>query len=111
MEIEIIMTKKKLTKAIINQMPFRVFNDFESFKIIGLLRNVRNKIPKVILCKHIEKGYFLLNTEFWIFDDDRHLDEVWFNGRSVVSFENEKKRNMWWNKYQKARDETDQLYI
>ena len=111
MEIKIITTKRKLTKSIVNQMPFRVFNDFDSFEIIGLLRNIRNKIPTVILCKHSDKGYFLTNTNFWIFDDGRHSNEVWFNGRAIVSFANNIERNTWWGKYQNAKSNTIQLYI
>ncbi len=111
MKIEITTTKKKLSKAIVNQMPFLVFKDFESFEIIRLLRNVRRKMPKVLLCKHVESGYFLLSTELWIFDDDRHLDEVWVNGSAIISFDNNSDRNIWWIKYQKALAETTQVYI
>ena len=111
MDIEIITTKKKLTKSIVNQMPFRVFKNFDEFEVLGLLRNIRTGVNKTLLCKHNIKGYFLLNMKYWIFDDGRYPTEVKFNGRAILSFENEQSRNDWWNTYKLIISTAKQIYI
>ena len=90
-------------------MPFRVFKEF-NFEVLGLLQNVRNQVPKVILCKHPDKGYFLLITDFDIFDNKR-FTEVLFGFKVVLNFETKSERDDWFDKYKGIINNTEQIYI
>ena len=61
MEIEIITTKKKLTKSILRQMWSVGYNDFEKAIPLGYIRNIYRDCGLHILCK-IDNEYSLLNA-------------------------------------------------
>jgi hypothetical protein len=97
MEIELITTKKKLTKSIINQMPLAnnidVLNDGV---VVGFLLNVRKGCVKVILIKHNNEFYILLSHyrkgSFKFFSEDR--------------------RDAWWKIYQaRLKEDCPQIFI
>lgn len=60
MEIEIITTKKKLTKSILRQMYRLSYSDFSKAKSLGFIRCVFRPDDFYILCK-IDKNYYLLD--------------------------------------------------
>ncbi len=64
MEIEIITTKKKLTKSIIKQIPGLPDSLFEEVKILGYLRvDCFRNMTRFALCKGV-KDYYLLNMHW-----------------------------------------------
>lgn len=112
MEIEIITTKKKLTKSIINQMHMAgigAMNFATSFSpeithkyILGLLVGCRKGCHEVILLKNVN-DYSVLRVEPWEKTEGSPSIE-YYTGRAtrLKKFKTFELRDQWFDLYQKC---------
>lgn len=102
MEIVIVTTKKKLTKAIINQMPLADSFAMNGGVVLGKLLNVRQGFTSVALIEHHDNHYILpLNIKF---ADDNGMVARVYQGRTLVewkTFTNKVAKDQWAIQYKK----------
>lgn len=109
MEIEIITTKKKLSKSLINQMQGPSILTLEFGTGLGYLINVCKDSYKVLLIRRDNEFFILpMNWEKGKMSVYRRIGK-WSQTRN---FESEADCNSWWNFYQaRMREAIDQIYI
>lgn len=109
MEIEVVTTKKKLTKSIVNQMYFASKKDVLTGTGLGRLVNVRKKNSVVILIRVPEGKYRLINRDY---RKRENLESVDRPLRGLITFESKEKCQEWWEHYQRILSEgSEQIYI
>lgn len=109
MEIEITTTKKKLTKALINQMQYPIIGALQSGTSLGYLINIRKNSAKCILIEH-NFEYFIISA-CWIKNEDsvyrsinKHIRTKKFKTRELC--------DEWWRLYMRLlKNATTQIYI
>lgn len=108
MHIEIVTTKKKLSKSIVNQM--EVFYDTRliNLKCVGLLINCRKDIPRALLLQRENGSYCIASASAYI-EDETHLHPV--NYRSWINFNTKKECDKWFEKYTSVVRGAVQIYI
>jgi len=108
MEIEIITTKKKLSKSIINQMPaankFELKNGIVLGYVLGIVKD------------SFKTGIILFDNEYYVFALNWKCGEKTVYrkvGRysSSIEFSCETECQEWWKFYVKARDEALKTHI
>jgi len=107
MEIEIVTTKKKLTKAFIDQMMEVKLDELENSNVLGFV----NILPIVII---LEIDRFEYRKMYWHWNKSgtTHLYRT-IKGRYTVdkSFKTEDERDLYFAKLNKFKDEALQIYI
>jgi len=109
MEIEIITTKKKLSKSIVNQMREATMVSLKSGTAIGYLINVRKELHKAILIKY-DNEFFIIPTNYVKGKASvyRKMGK-WSQSRK---FETPEACNSWWSFYQaRMREAINQIYV
>ena len=92
MEIEILTTKKKLTKQLISQMRCANSSALKHGQVLGFLINVKKADRKIILIKY-KNDYLTISA-------------------NQQKFEDLKLSNEWWDAYQSVIEKADvQIYI
>lgn len=101
MIIEIVTTKKKLNKSLINQMPIAKIEQFRNGLVLGHLIGIKKQSYLT--------GLIELNEEYYCFATD------WKKGNSriyrtigrwatSIDFDNDQERNDWWKCYKNAKE-------
>jgi len=99
MEIEIVLTKKKLSKSIINQMKHATHQVLQLGTAIGYLINVKKGVYKTVLIKH--------EGEFYTIPANYTKGDLF-----IYRKEYEEQFNSWWKAYQtRIREAIYQIYI
>ena len=104
MEVEVITTKRKLTKSLISQMPYA--NDIVIKKglVLGHVSNVIKGHGMIALIKYDEEYYYTdLNWK-------KKEDHVW-RYRYSITFDNPKELDEWWASYEKMRKSAVKTHI
>ncbi len=109
MEIEIITTKKKLTRSIVNQM-FRASNKIIMCgEPVGFIVNVVKNTPKAILIQH-GGNYYIMSSNY-----EKASQRVYrYSGKRIRerTFDTPEQCNLWWDRYQKVlKLASNQIYI
>ena len=108
MEIEILTTKKKLSKSIINQM-FVATTDTVMHGIkLGYVVNVRKNMGKALLISHME-NYYVFPTNW-----KKHWKCITRNvgkGSLEKKFDTADDCNRFWDAYQEILKNVQQIYI
>ena len=109
MEIEIMTTKKKLTKSIVTQMCRASTTILKCGEPLGFIANIVKHCPKAILIKHGD-NYYTFPANY------RKIEgSVYRNvGRRLehLNFNTPKQCNLWWDRYQKViKLASNQIYI
>ena len=112
MEIEIVTTKKKISKSLINQMPIATIGDMEfclshgdpihSHYILGLLIGCRKDCREAILIKKIN-DYAIIKVAPWL--KSLNDDCVWYKAGSASvqkKFKTREMRDRWFELYEKC---------
>ena len=117
MKIEIMTTKRKLTKNILNQIPSATLEDMKTGTLLGFILNSRENHYKVILIKNNSK-YSVLPIHIWKkidWDSSVHKNCIYRYEpkRSVYKkFESKEKRDEWFEVYRKIKIlPLEQIYI
>jgi hypothetical protein len=109
MEIEIITTKKKLSKSLINQMRFASVRELQLGTGLGYLINIKKNIHKLVLIKY-EGEFFIIPANY-----TQGATVVYRKvGRlsSKIEFDSIVQCNSWWSFYQARMIEAvNQIYI
>lgn len=109
MEIEIVTTKKKLTKSLINQMKSASVNALQHGEVLGYMVDIVKGSYKAVLIGHMDE-YFTIST-VW---NKRELSVFRKIGKwsQVRKFDDEIECDKWWAAYQSVLDRaTVQIYI
>jgi len=110
MEIEIVTTKKKLTKSIVNQMVRASLTEtLINCKPLGFLVGVVKDCPRAIL---IERGgnYYTIPANYT--KGSLSVSRKIGRWHQSIKFDSEKECNEWWIAYQAVVSEADrQIYI
>lgn len=112
MEIELLTTKKKLSKSILNQMPIATFNMdvLNNGECLGYLTNVIKGHHKVILMKRVEEYYII--TTGWKVDKYSSTGCILHGTVFRKTFESKEQRESWYKVYHKLMIEPkDHIYI
>lgn len=109
MEIEILTTKKKLTKQLISQMRFPSLFVLRYGQVLGFLINIKKTDYKIILIEY--KGdYFIIGAN-WQKAELSVYKKLRTMQRSK-KFDNLKLCDEWWKAYQFVIEKADmQIYI
>lgn len=106
MEIEIITTKKKLSKSIINQMPVITPKELEGIEFLGYLRNCRKGYSNVVLCKH-NGVYCLINSYAHFHECGKYIWHYRLSGTECT-----KEQGLKFDKdFKKIKEGLKQIYI
>lgn len=109
MKIEIITTKKKLTKSIVNQMREAARPQLKDGTAIGYLINVREKVYKAILLK-CGNEYFIIPSNYKKGKLSVYR-EIGKRSQNIY-FESEELCDSWWELYQaRTREAVKQIYV
>ena len=110
MEIELITTKKKLTKSIVNQMPLTHSLDIiRDGKSIGFLLNIRKDCSKALLIQYINLYYILPGNYI---NNKTSISRIVKRKEMAVKISSMKELDAWWGCYQKRLKEArTQIYI
>ena len=109
MEIEIITTKKKLSKSIVNQMHHASLDALKNGKPLGFVINVVKNCHKAILICH-ENEYYWIPANYTKNDlsVSRRIGK-WF---SSIRFESTDNCGDWWTAYIEVRERAaNHIYI
>ncbi len=93
MEIELLTTKKKLTKNILNQMYISSFEDMKKGNILGIILNSRKNHSKVILIER-DNEYSLLPIYNWEKTETNRLYRKDGKWTRYKTFDSEKERRV-----------------
>lgn len=118
MEIEIITTKKKLSKSLINQMKVASYNPviLAGYETLGYLHKVYANITECALLKRPGQYVILpLNFEKRYESSDNRWGVTYRSSKWVIpcDFETESQSNLWWKQYERIKNEchNKQIYI
>ena len=109
MEIEIVTTKKKLTKAIVNQMLESSTTELKFGSALGYFIEIRKECYKAILIKHGDK-FSIIPGNY-----EKRGRTVWRKRgkwRATRNFDSIEERDLWWEIYRKRFAEaSQQIYV
>lgn len=109
MEIEITTTKKKLSKALVNQMRNARIEVLKGGTALGYMINVKKFCYKTLLIKYDDE-FFIIPASY-----EKGNQEVYrrVGKRSEsIRFDTPEECNQWWGFYQaRVREAIDQIYI
>jgi len=110
MEIEIVTTKKKLTKSIVNQMVRASSTEtLIKCKPLGFLVNVVKDCPRAILIER-DGNYYTLPGNYT--KGSLSVSRKIGRWHQSIKFDSEEECNEWWIAYQAVISEADkQVYI
>ena len=109
MEIEIVTTKKKLTKSIVNQMRHATLDVLKDGKPLGFVIGVIKDNYKAIIIEY--DGDYYIVSAYYTKGDTSVYRKI---GRwsSQIKFETPEVCNEWWSAYQIARESAmNHIYI
>ncbi len=109
MQIEIITTKKKLTKALINQMHQASLEVLQQGTVLGYLINVKKDAHKIVLIEH-ENEYYIIEAN-WTLGE---LSVVRKIGRysQAKKFKTTQDKLDWWVAYKNVLEKAEtHIYI
>jgi hypothetical protein len=110
MEIEIITTKKKITKSLVNQMrhdPPKLV--LEQGKPLGFIIAIVKNCYKAILLSH-EGQYYIIPANYK--KGDKSVYRRIGNRTHSIKFESESLCDAWWEAYQTIKEKSvDQIYL
>ena len=112
MEIEIITTKKKLSKALINQMREPSLKVLQSGTTLGYLIDVRKESHKAVLITHDDE-FFIIPAN-WKKGSIHVYRKIKGPGRwtGTKKFDSESSCNSWWEFYQaRMKEAVNQIYV
>ena len=115
MDIEIITTRKKLTKSLLNQMRRASTQEMTSGISLGFILNSFKGIPKLYLIAY-EGNYFILPANYSRYTASvtrvAGFTKKLGNVRETIKFESTEKCTDWWAAYQRILGTTtNQIYI
>ncbi len=106
MEIEIVTTKKKLTKSLLAQMPTTLVDIMKVAKVLGYYNDPKE--GKLALLNHNQEYY----TRLLVYQiSEKVLDKIFQGGRQAISFDTKQDRDDWWDAYTKVREEALKTHI
>lgn len=112
MEIEIVTTEKKLTKNIVNQLPFANLKDFTDGKVLGHISNIHKECYDVVLIENNKKySYFPLN---WQQGDTTVHKAVYMKGKkwsTTIDLETKEACQTWWDTFIKIKEKAFKTQI
>ncbi len=110
MKIEILTTKKKLTKSIISQMTLVKMPDIEEkYKILGKLQNCRKNYSRVILVEKDEK-YSLINCRLKLEKNYPRVSTV-LSFPAYIDFPTQQDAEAYRDYFHTLYAKTEQIYI
>ena len=109
MDIEIVSTKKKLTKSLLSQMYLASLTQIKHGACLGFILNGIAKVHKIYLIKHLDE-FYILPANY-----NKGVYSVWRrSGKGTITtrFENEEDCHVWWDAYQKIAKKCEtHIYI
>lgn len=109
MEIEIITTKKKLTKSIVNQMQCPSLSILKEGIALGFMIGIVKHQFKTILIQN-NKKYYIIATNY--VQGATTVYRRYKGWSQKIEFKTPELCNEWWDVYQTLIDKTiDQIYI
>ena len=110
MDITLTTTTKKLTKAIINQMPLaRSLDVLSNGNVLGYLLNVRKGTPKVVLIKRLSE-YYVLETG-WQNGEQKKVYLKQGKWSWSISFNSAEDREAWYVAYRGSVEKGEDTYL
>ena len=99
MQIKIITTEKKLTKALINQMLYANSEIMQKGNVLGYIINAKKDSYKIILIEY-KSDYYIIETDWSL----GKLGVFRRSGRYTQTKEskNNEDKHIWWKNYQKV---------
>ena len=109
MEIEIVTTKKKLTKSLINQMRQANLNVLKCGKPLGFVIGIIKDNYKAILIEY-DSDYYVISANYT--KGDTSVYRKIGRWSSKIGFETSEVCNEWWEAYQSVKEKAaTQIYI
>ena len=109
MEIEIITTKEKLTKSLVNQMRLPSKSVMEDGKVLGFLIGVVKDCHKAILIQH-DNNYYIISANF--VKGEVTVYRAIGRASQTIRFKSPAILDDWWRAYQKVvKAANTQMYI
>lgn len=109
MDIEIVTTKKKLTKLIVSQFKKCSNSDFILGEHLGLLRNCRKDLPLCLLIKDKKGNYSVASAEMWASKNEDNF--VYVNLKTHFKFKGKEERDEWIKIYNSIISNAKQIFI
>lgn len=113
MEIEIVTTKKKLSKSMLNQMdtvPMSAMQQPGSVYVLGYVLNVVKNQNKTYLVSWNDDYYIIADN--WQISSLKVYRKLPKHFVQEIRFDDEYKLNRWWKSYQIIKDKGDRhIYI
>jgi len=111
MNIELITTKKKLTKSIVNQMQTPSAEIMLKCEVLGYVINVVKNSYKTIIIKEGEK-YFKISFNYRKWKDNSAVSYKIGRCNIIIKFNTTTKCLYWWSAYEKIKTlAINQIYI
>ena len=109
MEIEIVTTKKKLTKSLLNQMRHATFEVMKDGKPHGFVIGVVKNNYRAILIEY-DADYYVISANYT--KGDTSVYRKIGRWSSKIGFETPEVCNEWWEAYQAVKEKAkSQIYI
>ena len=111
MEIEIVTTKKKLTKSIVNQMLELKFKELDNATVLGFVINVSPTKGKVLILE-IDRFEYRIAYCNWKFWETTSLTRPYKNRYTTEwTFDNKEDCKKYFDAIQAFKEEAIQIYI
>lgn len=112
MKIEVITTKKKLTKSIINQMPVAVEKllQYDDFKCLGFVLNCRKHSYKAFLVE-IASKYYIVHSDWQASIDQEKAYRTIDKWSQLHTFKSEQDRDKFIKTLRNMNCTAGQIYI
>ena len=109
MIIELLTTKRKLTKSIISQLRQAPLEVLISGHPLGFVIGVKKNCYKIIIIQ-FDKDYYYIEYNWKL--GEKSITRILRRGTQTVQFETEQRTNHWWDNYQRIlKLAQKQIYI
>jgi hypothetical protein len=110
MDVEILTSKKRLTKSIVNQMQYIRFDELKTAKLLGYVNNLDKNTSRMLLFVTEEGEY---KKAFWDWQVSGNFHVIRPNGRYTMEckFSTTHYRDMFYNMIQEAKNNAKQIYL
>ena len=110
MEIEIVTTKKKLTKSIISQMRGAGLEQLKNGKVLGYVIGVLKENYKAMIIEY-ESDYYIISCNYTKGESTAAMYRKIGKWSNKIRFNNFEERDEFWEYYTKAVNQAKHIYI
>jgi len=111
MRIEIVTTKRKISKGLVSQMRRASQFVMDAGEVLGFMIKAKRCTYKIALIRH-ETDYFVIPLDYKKSIDRAQVYRKVGRGTTFIEFSTQEKCDVWWQAYGKVKETaTKQIYL